>query len=191
MAARRLNSSMVIAAAAEIADEEGLEAVSVARVAAALGIRGPSIYNHVPGRDGLLRGIALDGIRGLTRELHNAAVGRSGTEALLAAALAYRTYARDHPGRYEAAQRAPAPDDDELTQAGTEAVEAIAAIIRARRLGGEDLVHAVRIVRSTLHGFVDIERLGGFGLGVSVDESFERLVRGLTSSLDSLSAAIP
>lgn len=186
MAARGLTSQVVVAAAADIADREGLRAVSVARVAAAVGVRAPSVYNHVPGHDGLLRGIALEGIRGVTQELREAVMGRSGTEALLAAAAAYRKYAREHPGRYEAAQRAPTSDDEEMAQAGAEAVEAFAAALRAWSLDGDDVVHAVRAVRSTLHGFVDMERLGGFGLDVSVDESFSRLVTGLAVSLHSL-----
>jgi len=33
-------------------------------------------------------------------------------------------------------------------------------------------VHAVRAIRSALHGFVDNERRGGFGMPLDIDESF-------------------
>ncbi len=45
------------------------------------------------------------------------------------------------------------------------------------------MVHAIRTVRSALHGFVDIERLGGFKIDVSLDDSFDCLVRGLAAGL--------
>ena len=61
MPRRGLDRARVVAAAGDIADAEGLEAVTLARVAQQLGVRSPSLYNHVAGRDGLLR--ALDPTR--------------------------------------------------------------------------------------------------------------------------------
>ena len=128
MARRGLDRARVLATAGDIADAEGLAAVTVARVASELGVRGPSLYNHIPGRSGLAHGIATEALRELTAGLRDASVGRSGSDALLNAAQAYRAYARAHPGRYAAMQRAPAPgDQDELAAAGREIVEAPAA----------------------------------------------------------------
>jgi AcrR family transcriptional regulator len=180
---RGLDRDVVVAAAAEIADADGLEAVTVARVAAVLGVRGPSIYNHVAGRDGLLHGVALSAVRGLTDALRRAAVGREGEEALLAVALAYRAYAHAHPGRYEAMQRAPADGDDERRAATAEALELLSGVLRGWSLTGDDEIHAIRALRSALHGFVDLERVGGFGLPVAPEASYERLVRSLASGL--------
>ncbi|CAA9469468.1 MAG: Transcriptional regulator, AcrR family, partial [uncultured Solirubrobacteraceae bacterium] len=84
MARRGLDAAAVVAEAARVADAEGLGAVTVARVAAEVGVRGPSLYNHVAGRDGLLRGIALGAVGELAGRLGAAAVGRSGAEALRA-----------------------------------------------------------------------------------------------------------
>ena len=53
-----LDAERVVDAAAGIADAEGLEAVTLARVAGELGVRAPSLYNHVDGRDDVLRAIA-------------------------------------------------------------------------------------------------------------------------------------
>ncbi len=191
MARRGLDAGRVLAAAARIADADGLQAVTVARVAAEVDVRGPSIYNHVAGREGLVRGIALQAVRELTAELRAAALGRSGPDAVAAAAAAYRAYARGHPGRYDAMQRAPArgDDDDELEAAAGEAVDVLAGILRAWRLEGEDAIHAVRTLRSALHGFVDLERSGGFGLPASFDVSYDRLVRTLLAGLDALAPA--
>lgn len=183
MPRRGLDAERVVAAAAEIADAEGLEAVTVARVAGELGVKPPSLYAHVAGRPALLRGIALLGVRELGGALSEAAVGRSGEDALRAAAQAYRAYALAHPGRYAASVRAPEPGDAEWEAAAGEAVGVLAAVLRAWDLSDVETVHAVRGIRAALHGFAAVEREGGFALDVSVDASFERLVATLIAGL--------
>jgi AcrR family transcriptional regulator len=178
-----LDAGRVVDAASTIADADGLHAVTLSRVASDLGVRAPSLYNHVDGRGGLLRSIALRGVRELTATLREAAVGRSGADALTATAHAYRAYARAHPGRYAATVAAPAPDDDEHLAAAAETVDVLLAVLRAWDLQGDDAIHAVRAIRSAVHGFVAIEAGAGFGMPVDVDESFARLVAMLAAGL--------
>jgi AcrR family transcriptional regulator len=179
-----LDHATVVAAAADLADAEGLDAVTLSRVAAALGVKSPSLYNHVQGRDGLLRGIALLGLDELATALRDAAVGRSSDDALLAAARAYRRYVKDHPGRYAAgAIAAPAPDDTDLQQAGAVVIATITAILRGWDLTDDDTVHTVRAIRATVHGFASLETSGGFGLHQDVDESLDRLITALAAGL--------
>jgi AcrR family transcriptional regulator len=178
-----LDPARVVDVAAGIADAEGLDAVTLARVAGELGVRAPSLYNHVDGRPDLLRALALRGVRELTAALREAAVGRSGADALAAAAHAQRAYAQAHPGRYAATVAAPAPDDEEHRQAAAKAVDVLLAVMRAWGLEGDEAIHAVRAVRSGVHGFVAIEAAGGFGMAVDVDASFDRLVGMLAAGL--------
>jgi AcrR family transcriptional regulator len=183
MPRRGLDPERVVDVAADIADAEGLDAVTFARVAAELGVRSPSLYNHVDGRPDLLRALALRGVRELAAALREAAVGRAGADALIAAARAQRAYASAHPGRYAATVTAPAPDDEEHRAAAAEAVDVLLAVVRAWGLEGDEAIHAVRAVRSAVHGFVAIESAGGFGMPVDVDVSFERLVSTLAEGL--------
>ncbi|UGS34069.1 TetR/AcrR family transcriptional regulator [Capillimicrobium parvum] len=184
MARQGLDRARVVAAATAIADADGLDALTLARVAGELGVRTPSLYNHVGGLDDLRRGVALAGLADLTAALRAAAVGRSGADALRAAAGAYRAYAAEHPGRYAAAAvAAPRPGDDEYAAAGAEIVGVLTAVLGAWDLRDDDAVHAVRALRSALHGFVSLEAGGGFGLDVDVDESFRRLVDALAAGL--------
>jgi AcrR family transcriptional regulator len=178
-----LDTERVVDAAARIADAEGLDAVTLARVAAELGVRPPSLYNHVEGHGGLLRALAVRGVRELTAALREAAVGRSGADALGATAHAYRAYARAHPGLYAASVAAPAPDDDEHQAAARETVDVVFAVLRGWSLEGDDAVHAARAFRSAVHGFVGLEAAGGFGIPVDLDASFERLVATLAGGL--------
>jgi AcrR family transcriptional regulator len=180
---RGLDSRQVIDAAVAIADREGLDAVTLARVADALGVRAPSLYHHVTGRDGLLRAIALRGLRELTASLRSAALGRAGTDALSAMAHAYRDYAHAHPGAYAATLRAPPAGDGEHEEAGRAAVEVMSAVLRAWHLEDEEMLHAVRVIRSALHGFVSLEAGGGFAMPLDLDRSFERLIDTLAAGL--------
>jgi AcrR family transcriptional regulator len=178
-----LDAERVVDAAADIADAEGLEAVTLARVAGELGVRAPSLYNHVDGRDDVLRAIAVRGVRELSSALREAAVGRSSADALTAAAGAYRAYARAHPGRYAATVAAPTRGDAEHRAAASEAVDVMLAVMRGWDLEGDDAIHAVRAFRSAVHGFVAIEAADGFGMAVDVDASFDRLVATLAGGL--------
>lgn len=175
MARRGLDAGQVVDAAITVADADGLEAVTIARVAADLGVRAPSLYNHVASRDALLDGIAARAHAELAAALRDATVGRSGPDAVRAAAHAYRAWAHAAPGRYAAAQR-PLPS-------GAEAVEVLRGVLRAWALEGDAEIHAIRAIRSALHGFAALELGGGFGMKVDLDTSFDTLVDLLATGL--------
>jgi AcrR family transcriptional regulator len=182
---RGLGTDQVVEEAARIADAEGLEAVTLARVAEALGVRPPSLYNHVDGHAGLMRQLALRSLAELTDALREAAVGRAGEDALAAAAHAYRGYVIRHPGCYATTVRAPEPGDEERARLAAQTVSVIVAVLGAWGLEGDAAVHEVRLIRAALHGFATIEASGGFGLPLDLDESFERLIGTLVAGLRS------
>ena len=179
MPRRGLDRERVVDAAVAIADADGLEAVTIARVAAALGVKPPSLYNHVDGRDALVRALAVRALGELADALRRAATGRAGADALRAVARAQLAYARAHPGRYAATVAAPAPGDAAHEAAAEEAVEVLTAALAGLALAGDDAVHAIRALRSAVHGFAAIEAAGGFALDVDPDASFEYLIARL------------
>jgi AcrR family transcriptional regulator len=180
-----LDPDAVVSAAAELADAEGLEAVTLARLAQELGVRPPSLYAHVGGLGDLRQRIGARGARELAAVLGAAAAGRAGRDALVAVARAYREYARAHPGRYAALQRAPAGGQSADAQAG---VDVVVAVLRGYGLVGDAAIHAVRTVRSALHGFALLEAGGGFGMPLSVEDSFERMVAVLHEGLEGVAS---
>jgi AcrR family transcriptional regulator len=179
-----LDTARVVDEAVRIADAGGLPNVTLARVAAALDVRAPSLYNHVAGRGGLLALVALRGLTELGDALRDAAVGRAGADALNAIGHAYRDYARHHPGLYTATVRAPAAGDTEAREAAARVVGVVVAVLAGFGLEGDVAVHHVRVIRSALHGFVTIEADGGFGLPLDLDESFELLLATLIAGLE-------
>lgn len=178
-----LDPEAVVAAAAALADAEGLEAVTLAHLAGRLGVRAPSLYTHVGGLGDLRSRLAARGARELAAAVQTAVAGRSGGDALAAAAGVYRTYAREHPGTYAAMQRATNLDDPEAAAAAAVLVDAILAVLRGYGLEGEDALHAARIVRAALHGFVSLEAGEGFRIPLGLDETYARLVAVLDRGL--------
>jgi AcrR family transcriptional regulator len=181
---RGLDTEQVLQAAVSLADE-GLERVTLARLAQMLGVQAPSLYNHVDGRGALLRLIKLRGLHELTEAIATSAAGLAGEDALRACAHAYRAYALAHPGCYESLLAAPDADDEEMQAAAERLIDLLAAILRGWDLEGDEAVDAIRAVRSSLHGFVAIERGGGFALARDLDASFERIVEMLIAGLGS------
>jgi AcrR family transcriptional regulator len=183
MARAGLDTEAVVAAAAQLADADGLEAVTLARLAGTLGVRSPSLYAHVDGLDDLRRRLATRGARELAAQLQRAVAGRSRGDALSAMADSYRAYARAHPGTYAALQRAPAQGDDEGIRAAAGVVEVVLAVLRGYGLEGDEAIHATRIIRAALHGFVTLETGGGFGIPLALDDSYAHLVDVLDRGL--------
>jgi len=172
-----LDHEAVVRAAAALADQHGLEEVTLAALAERLGVRVPTLYHYVDGLAGLKRELALLGLRDLAARLGHAVMGKAGDEAIIALAHDYRAFVKEHPGLYAATVRAAPPDDLEWRAASQEVVEIAMRALDAYHLEGEEAIHQVRILRSLVHGFASLELAGGFGLPLAVDETFRRLVQ--------------
>ncbi len=171
-----LDRAAVVHAAARLVDEEGVEQLSLGRLAERLGIRAPSLYNHVAGLPGLRHELAVYCARELLAHLTRATIGKARAEAILALADAYRAYARDYPGRYALTLQAPPADDTQMAAVAQELVEVVRAILRPYDLGDENTIHAIRSLRSIVQGFVSLEVAGGFAMPINLDDSFHWLI---------------
>lgn len=177
----------VVATAAEIADRDGIEAATLSAVARSLGIKTPSLYNHVDGVDGLRRQLAIRGSRMLLEDFRAVAERVSGTDALREIARVDRVFALEHPGLYESFLPAPSPDEDpELYEEMAAPVFVVASVLLDMGIPTSEAIHLVRALRSLLHGFLDLEAKSGFGMPVDIDASFEAsvdlIIRGVESA---------
>lgn len=177
-----LTPQAVTRAAAAVADRDGPDTLTLARVAAEVGVKPPSLYNHVDGLDALTRAVALDGIDALAEVCRAAAMGRTGADGLTAIAQAYRRFAAAHPGVYPLTQVA-RPGDGDYEARASRLLEPVLALLASLGLSGDDAVHAARTVRSALHGFVLLEQRSGFGLDTDVDDSFAWMLRAVLAGL--------
>jgi len=184
-----LDKRLVVQAAADLVNKEGVQALTLSRLARQLGVKTPSLYNHVDGLPDLYRELALMNTRHLGERLGNAVIGKSGPQALAAIAQAYRAYIKEFPGLYLASLQASGtqePVDLELQAAEARVVEVAMAVVASFGLKDKDGLHAVRGLRSMVHGFATLEVAGGFGLPLDCDESFRRLVAILIHGLQQM-----
>lgn len=182
----RLDKATVVQEAADLVNREGAAALSLQRLATALGIQTPSLYNHIDGLPGLQQALAVMNARALADCLSNAAIGKAGTDAIKSMAQAYRDYIKAAPGVYMITLRSSGAQpavDPELEREEARSLRVVLAVMASMGLEGADAVHAARALRSVIHGFATLEIAGGFGLPLDCDESFRRLLDLLAQGL--------
>ncbi|MFJ5720776.1 TetR/AcrR family transcriptional regulator [Streptomyces sp. NPDC093149] len=186
MARAGLTADRVTIAGAELADEIGLDRVTMSQVARQLGVKDASLYTHVRSLEDLRGRIALLAADEKTIRIAEATVGRAGKEALVAFANAWREYAHQHPGRYMATQTRVRIDPELAARAPgpRRAIELTYGMLRGYGLVEPDLTDAVRLLRSTFHGFVALEAAGGFAHERSSQRSWVRALDALHSLLE-------
>jgi len=186
MTKRRLDEKQVVDAAARLADSEGLDALTLTRLARELDVRQPALYRHVDSFDGLIRSLGLIGREVLAADLGAAAIGVSRDEAVEAVGLAWRRMAREHPGIYAATDRYPCAGDQELEQAVERVVGILGQALAGYRLDPDQRVHAARTLRSAFHGFAHLEAGDGHPLSQDLDDSFHQMIHLICAGIQSM-----
>lgn len=157
-----LTRERVVTLAADLADRDGLRQVTLSAVARAAGVRTPSLYAHLRGTDDLRAELTSLALRDLAERGDRALAGVSGRAALAALGEVHRRYAREHPGRYEAAALLDVPVTAELRGTGDRLAEQTLAVVRGYGLDGARATHAVRLVAGLVRGWVQLEAGGAF-----------------------------
>src|SRR3954447_1122922 len=178
-----LTAERLTLAGAELADETGFDQVTLAAVARRFDVKVASLYSHVQGSHDLRTRIALLALEELADRAADAVAGRAGKDALAALANVYRDYAREHPGRYAAAQLRLDPEAAAGAAGGRHA-QMTRAILRGYDLTEPDQTHAVRLLGSVFHGYVSLELGGGFSHSApDSQESWSRILDALDALL--------
>jgi AcrR family transcriptional regulator len=183
-----ITRASLVEEAVRLIDEAGFDQLALAPLARRLGVRPPSLFEHVEGTADLVRAVRLRGFQEQATLLRKSATGRSGGDAVRAMALAYRNFALAHPGLYTATIRTIERDTPEVRAAGDEALTCVADVLRGYGIEGPEAVHAARYLRSVIHGFLLLETASGFGLDVDVDESYERAIDAVVDNLSTWKA---
>ncbi|MEU9910950.1 TetR-like C-terminal domain-containing protein [Streptomyces sp. NPDC051001] len=179
MARAGITPDRLTAAAADLADEVGFENVTLSALARHFGVKDASLYSHVRNLQELRTRVALLAGGEMIDRIAVAVAGRAGKDALAAFAGAYREYALERPGRYAATQiridQALVADSPGLRRTA----EITYGMLRAYGLEEPDLTDAVRLLRSTFHGYCALEASGGFGAPRDVQKSWKRAIDAL------------
>ncbi|MET4921555.1 TetR-like C-terminal domain-containing protein [Streptomyces sp. PSRA5] len=179
MARVRLTVDRLTEAAGVLADEVGFENVTVAALARRFDVKDASLYAHLRNAADLRTRIALLAVDEFAERVAAAVAGRAGKDSLVAFADAYRAFALERPGLYAATQMRVDPAITATPPSYLRTIEMTYGMLRAYGLTEPDLTDAVRLLRSTFHGFSTLEANGGFGADRDVRASWERTVEAL------------
>lgn len=182
-----LTRPVVLSAAAELADRDGFDAISISELARHFGVKPASLYSHVRDRGAVIEGVHEIALDELADRVAAAIGGRSATDALIGFGEAHRRYAEQRPGCWTALQRPASPST--MASAAAQRMGAqLVAVIRGYELPEPEIVHAARLVGATINGFLTLERVGSFG---NRDEDTEASWARALSALDVALSAWP
>jgi AcrR family transcriptional regulator len=170
--ARTARAREIVAAARELLDEHGAEALTMRRLAERLGIRAPSLYKHLPDKAALEVAVITTGLEDLAAALEEA--GQAAAEPIVALAAAYRAFALAHPHLYLLMTNRPLPR--ERLPAGVED-RAAAPVLAATGSQAR-----ARALWAFAHGMVVLELAGRFPPGADLDAAWESGVNAFRSS---------
>ncbi len=179
----QVDRTRIVQAARELIEAEGIDALSLGQLAAALGIKAPSLYRHVSSKTELLQAVNTATIEDLIGAIRTATPDDSADprERLRQMALTYRSFAHAHPVTYALAFANLAPElriDERQAEALVIPIQEIVAVL----VGPERSLPALRGFLALLHGFVILElseqfRRGG-DLTLAYTQSVEAYING-------------
>jgi len=182
---RRISNTLVLTAAVEAIEDRGLDELSMQDLAARLGVKPPSLYNHISGLDEVRRQLAKEVLRRMELAIRNSAVGRSGENALRQMALAYRKFAQENPELYKAYATARQPEDPEIEAAIKSLLGVLSQVLEGYGLDPEKENHFILLFHCGLHGFIALEAAGFCGGSKNANASFDALVQSQVMLLHS------
>jgi len=177
----RLDHETVLAAAEELVDRDGYDALTMTLLAGELQTRVSSLYNHVANLEDLRAEIQVRAMELLGKHVRRAAMGHAGADGLRVLSHELRAFARAYPQRYAAITRAPINRDAFFAAAG-ETIEALAVMVRSAGLPEERILPTGMAIFSALHGFVSLEVSGYFGGVDDLDAVFSQVIRGAVTA---------
>jgi AcrR family transcriptional regulator len=163
--------AQIVAAARRLLEEQGPEALSMRNVAAQIGIRAPSLYEHVADKRTLENALVAAGLNEQADALTAAMDGAS--DPLTSAGRAWRAWALAHPHVYRLIN-ARGLDRDVADVAAAEQ----RASHPIRELTGGDLASA-RVIWAFAHGMTMLELNQRFPPGPAIDELWDRGLEAL------------
>ena len=179
-----LSKEEIIEKAATLANEKGLSYLTVTTLSDYLGIRKPSLYNHVKTIDELHYKLMIYGWKKVSEELVVGIDSDNPKENLVNYGKAFYRFAMENPGVFESMLWYNKYSDDSLIEA-TEGLysfffEQTDNLSIDRKVAN----HLLRTYRAFIEGFIMLQIHDSFGNPISIDESFEISMNVLISGME-------
>lgn len=171
-----LNKEKIFSAAADLANRYGFAALSLKALAAHFSVKPPSLFKHVRDLAEIKDALAISGFTKLRDALRNTPK-MTARSYLVQICHQYRDLALQFPGEYDAFQQTHVAGSTEVYKLGEEVLQIMLAAVPGKDSTAK--IHALRFIRSALHGFVHLENNKGFGLNENTNESFRLMVESI------------
>ncbi|HET8852708.1 MAG TPA: TetR/AcrR family transcriptional regulator [Ktedonobacteraceae bacterium] len=188
---KKIDQETLIGIARELLEREGMEAISMRRLAQELAVQASSLYHHFADKSALMRAVAEQGLRELAQVLQRARdeAGSDPRQQILALGLAYRTWALHHPRLYRVLF-AGSPLDEQPSAVERAVPEPMLAAA-AQLVGEEHAVAATQAAWALVHGFVMLELAGQMRRGIPAEGfllGMQAFVQGLSNTFTATAA---
>ena len=181
---------VLLEAAHRLLEREGVDALTVRRVATEAGVAPMGLYHRFGGKDGLISALFVDGFERLARALHDTPMGDA-LEELHAGSVQYRAFALANPALYAVMFDRVVPGftaDPDNREACTRSFGVLVDAVRRAQASGAlrdgDPIEFAQQVWATCHGAVSLE-LRDLGFVDDRAAHFGRLVSTVIAGLRS------
>ena len=189
MARMRLDKSAVISRAAQLANDVGLENITLKALANDLNIQPPSLYSHIRGLDDLKKELMIYGWLQMEDQILEAVAGISGYDAIEVICRTFLKYATENPGVFNAMLWYNKFENDETNNATKKLFSVVFKVFASLNISQEDSDHLIRTFRSFLEGFALLVNHNAFGNPISINDSFDLSLKVLMAGMKTLEIA--
>ena len=189
MARMGLDKSAVISRAAQLANDVGLENITLKALANDLNIQPPSLYSHIRGLEDLKKELMLYGWLQMEDQILEAVAGISGYDAIEAICRTFMRYATTNPGVFNAMLWYNKFENDEANNATQKLFSVVFKVFSSLNISQENSDHLMRTFRSFLEGFALLVNHNAFGNPISINDSFELSLKVLMAGMKTLEIA--
>ncbi len=171
----QISYDLVLEKALSLLEAEGVEHLSLHRLAAELGVKAPSLYRYFSSKGALLRALNTMTVERLVQVMLATVETDNPIESALNMIRAYREFARAHPTTYTLAFGA-LPEEMRPDPAHIETLVLPLQAVMVKIAGSESALPMLRGAWALVHGFVTLEISQNFRRGGSVDEAFDQSI---------------
>ena len=186
MARMGLDKNAIIYRTAQLANNVGIENITLKSLANDLNIQPPSLYNHISGLDDLKKELMIYGWHQMEEQIIESVAGISGYDAIEAICRSFLEYATTNPGVFNAMLWYNKFENDEAQNATTKLFSVVFKIFSSLNISQENSDHLMRTFRSFLEGFALLVNHNAFGNPISINDSFELSLKVLMAGMKTL-----